>query len=41
MFAIGEVGQAIGPSYSWKEALAGLISETAYFPLGAWIVSRL
>ena len=24
-----------------KEALAGLVSETAYFPLGAWIVSRL
>jgi hypothetical protein len=40
MFAIGEVGQAIGPNYAWKEALAGVVSETAYFPLAAWLVSR-
>lgn len=36
MFAIGEVGQAIGPKYSWKEALAGIASETIYWPLAAW-----
>lgn len=41
MFVIGEVGQAIGPNYSWKEALAGVISETAYFPLSAFIVNWL
>lgn len=41
MFAIGEVGQAIGPNYSWKEAVAGAISETIYFPLSAYIVSWL
>lgn len=33
MFVIGEVGQAIGPNYSWTEAIAGVISETIYFPL--------
>jgi hypothetical protein len=36
MFAVGEVGQAIGPSYSWREAFAGIISETLYFPVAAW-----
>ncbi|UCH11612.1 MAG: hypothetical protein JSU61_06900 [Fidelibacterota bacterium] len=36
MFVIGEVGQAIGPNYSWREALAGMISETIYCPLAAW-----
>lgn len=41
MFAIGEVGQTIGPNYSWKEAIAGVISETAYFPLSAYIVNWL
>ena len=41
MYIIGEVGQAIGPNYSWKEALAGIISETAYFPLSAYIIHRL
>jgi len=41
MFAIGEIGQTIGPNYSWKEAIAGVISETAYFPLSAYIVNWL
>ena len=41
MLAIGEVGQAIGPNYSWKEAVAGVISEAAYFPLSAYIVHWL
>jgi len=41
MYIIGEVGQAIGPNYSWKEAIAGIISETAYFPLSAYIIHCL
>lgn len=41
MFVIGEVGQAIGPDYSWKEAVAGAISETIYFPAAAYIVHWL
>ena len=43
MFVIGEVGQAITPDYSWEEAIAGIVSETIYFPLSglilAWLVS--
>ncbi len=43
MFVIGEVGQAIGPNYTWKEAIAGVISETIYVPLSAyatnWLIS--
>jgi hypothetical protein len=41
MFVLGEIGQATGPNYTWKEAIAGIISETAYFPLSAYITSRL
>jgi hypothetical protein len=41
MFAIGEVGQAIGPNYTWKEAIAGVISETVYFPLSAYLTNWL
>jgi hypothetical protein len=41
MFAVGEVGQAIGPNYSWLDAIAGIISETIYLPLSAYLVSRL
>lgn len=41
MLVIGEVGQAIGPNYSWKEAVAGMISETIYLPLSAYIVNWL
>ncbi len=36
MFIFGEVGQAIAPDYTWKEAIAGMISETVYCPLAAW-----
>jgi hypothetical protein len=39
MFIIGEVGQAIGPDYSWKEAGAGVVSETIYFPLAALLTN--
>jgi hypothetical protein len=41
MFVIGEVGQAIGPNYSWKEAIAGSVSETIYFPLSAFVTNWL
>ena len=41
MFVIGEMGQTIGPNYSWKEALAGMISETVYFPLSAYLTNWL
>ncbi|MBZ0308588.1 MAG: hypothetical protein K8I82_21155 [Anaerolineae bacterium] len=41
MYVIGEVGQAIGPNYSWEEAIAGAISETLYFPLSAYLVHSL
>jgi hypothetical protein len=40
-FAIGELGQAIGPNYSWKEAVIGIISEALYFPLAALVTDRL
>ncbi len=38
MYVIGEIGQAIVPTYSWKEAVAGIISEIMYFPLSAYIL---
>ena len=41
MFIIGEIGQAIGPKYSWTEAIAGIISETVYFPLSAYVTNWL
>jgi hypothetical protein len=41
MFAIGEAGQALGPNYSWQDAIAGIISETIYLPLSAFLVNRL
>ncbi len=41
MFAIGEIGQAIGPNYTWKEAITGVISETVYLPLSAYVTNWL
>ena len=41
MLTIGEVGQAIGPNYTWKEAVAGILSETIYFPVSAYVVNWL
>lgn len=41
MYVIGEIGQAIGPGYSWKEAVAGILSETVYWPLSAYAVQWL
>jgi len=39
MFVFGEIGQAITPNYSWKEAVIGILSETIYLPLGALVIS--
>lgn len=41
MFILGEIGQAIGPNYSWKEAVLGAIAETIYLPLAAWLTNWL
>lgn len=41
MFVLGEIGQAIGPNYTWKEAIAGIISETIYLPLSAYLLTLL
>jgi len=41
MSAIHEVGQSIGPGYAWMEGIAGIISETVYFPLAAFVTCRL
>ena len=41
MFVIGEIGQAIGPNYTWKEAVAGVISETIYLPPSAYLTNWL
>jgi hypothetical protein len=41
MFVFGEIGQIFGPNYSWREAVAGVISETIYLPLSAWLVDWL
>jgi ABC-type multidrug transport system permease subunit len=41
MFTIGEIGQAIGPNYSWTYAIAGIVSESAYLPLSAYLTNWL
>jgi hypothetical protein len=41
MFALGEIGQAIGPDYSWQDAIAGIISETIYLPLSAYLMNGM
>ncbi len=41
MFAVVELGQAIGPGYSAAEAVAGIISEAIYFPLSSAAVARM
>ena len=38
---IGEFGQAIGPNYTLKEAVIGIISETIYLPLSAYLVNLM
>lgn len=41
MFSVVEIGQALGPAYSKKEAVAGIISEIIYFPLAALVLANL
>ena len=41
MFFFGEIGQAIGPNYSWLDALGGVLSETIYCPLSAYVTCKL
>jgi hypothetical protein len=41
MFAIVELGQAIGPNYSIGDALGGIIAEAVYFPLSSWATVRI
>lgn len=41
MFAIVEIGQAIGSNYTKKEATAGVISEFIYFVIAAFAISKL
>jgi hypothetical protein len=41
IFVIGEIGQAIGFNYSAQEAVAGIISETLYFPAAAFVTRGL
>jgi hypothetical protein len=40
-FLTDEIGQAIGSKYTWKEAVAGVISETIYLPLSAYLTNAL
>ena len=40
MFALIEMGQAIGPGYSAWEAVAGVLSEAVYFPLATTLVTK-
>lgn len=41
MFAIVEIGQVLVSDSSKNEAIAGIISESVYFPLAAAAISRL
>ena len=40
-FFTGEIGETICGKYTWKEAVCGVISETIYLPLSAYVVHRL
>lgn len=39
--AIGELGEAVKSSYSWREAMIGIVSEGVYFPAGAAVTDWL
>lgn len=41
MFAIVEIGQAIGPDYSVGDAVGGIIAEAVYFPLSSRVAASL
>jgi hypothetical protein len=40
-FLTAEIGQAIEGKYTWKEAIAGVISESIYLPLSAYLTNWL
>ena len=40
-YATIELGQALGPGYSWLDATGGIIAEAIYFPASAWVSRRL
>lgn len=41
MFVMGEIGQALGSGYSWPNAVAGIVSESIYLPLAAFLLHRI
>ena len=41
MYAIVEVGQAIGPGYTAGMAAGGVLAEAIYFPLSSFVVARI
>lgn len=41
MFALGELSQALGPSYTWEMAGAGILSEAIYLPAAALVTRRV
>ncbi|MBN1994472.1 MAG: hypothetical protein JW953_17370 [Anaerolineae bacterium] len=41
MFTFIELGQAIGPDYTWPQAVVGLVAALVYFPLSAFGVNKL
>lgn len=41
LFVADEIGKAIGPNYTWKEAMAGIVSHTFTVPLSVLIVTWL
>lgn len=40
-YTVIELGQAVGPNYSWLDAAGGIIAEAIYFPASAWVSRRL
>jgi membrane associated rhomboid family serine protease len=38
--ALADIGYAIGPSYSWQQAMLGIISAMIYLPLSALITDK-
>ena len=41
LYVLGEAGTAIRGGFSWPEAAAGVVSETFYLPISAFLTSRL
>ncbi len=41
VFALDETGLALGPEYSWGEAVAGILAEAVYFTLAGFVTNRL